>query len=64
MFATDFARRVLPFDQAAVQAYAEIGAARRRADRPIARSRDAGVATRNIADLECCGIGLIDPCQA
>jgi toxin FitB len=74
MFATDFAGRVLPFDQAAAQAYAEIAAARRRAGRPIAqfdaqiaaiaRSRDAGVATRNVADFEGCGIGLINPWRA
>lgn len=71
MFATDFAGRVLPFDQAAAHAYAEIAAARRRAGRPIAqfdaqiaaiaRSRDAGVATRNVADFEGCGIDVIDP---
>ena len=71
MFATDFAGRVLPFDQAAAHAYAEIAATRRRAGRPItqfdaqiaaiARSRDAGVATRNVADFEGCGIAVIDP---
>lgn len=71
MFRTDFAGRVLPFDQAAAHAYAEIAVARRRAGRPIsqfdaqiaaiARSRDAGVATRNIADFEGCGIAVIDP---
>jgi toxin FitB len=74
MFAADFAGRVLPFDQAAAQAYAEIAAARRRAGRPIAqfdaqiaaiaRSRDAGVATRNVADFEGCGIGVINPWRA
>jgi hypothetical protein len=74
MFATDFAGRVLPFDQAAAQAYADIAAARRRAGRPItqfdaqiaaiARSRDAGVATRNVADFEGCGISVIDPWRA
>jgi predicted nucleic acid-binding protein len=71
MFATDFAGRVLPFDQAAAKAYADIAAARRQAGRPIgqfdaqiaaiARSRDAAVATRNIMDFEGCGIGLVDP---
>jgi hypothetical protein len=74
MFAIDFAGRVLSFDQAAAQAYAEIAVARRRAGRPIAqfdaqiaaiaRSRDAGVATRNVPDFEGCGIGVIDPWQA
>ena len=74
MFATDFVGRVLPFHQAAAQAYAEIAGARRRAGRPItqfdaqiaaiARSRDAGLATRNVADFEDCGVGVIDPWQA
>jgi predicted nucleic acid-binding protein len=74
MFATDFAGRVLPFDQAAAQLYAQIAAARRRAGRPItqfdaqiaaiARSRDAKVATRDVADFEGCGIGVIDPWRA
>jgi toxin FitB len=74
MFAIDFAGRVLSFDQAAAQAYAEIAVARRRAGRPIAqfdaqiaaiaRSRDAAVATRNVPDFEGCGIGVIDPWQA
>ena len=74
MFATDLAGRVLPFDEAAAHAYAEIAAARRRAGRPItqldaqiaaiARSRDAGIATRNVADFEGCGISVIDPWQA
>ena len=66
--------RVLSFNQAAAQAYAEIAAPGRRAGRPIAqfdaqiaaiaRSRDAGVATRDVADLEGCGINVIDPWQA
>jgi predicted nucleic acid-binding protein len=74
MFATDFAGRVLPFDQAAAQLYAQIAAARRRAGRSItqfdaqiaaiARSRDAKVATRDVADFEGCGIGVIDPWRA
>jgi hypothetical protein len=74
LFAIDFAGRILTFDQAAAQAYAEIAAARRRAGRPIAqfdaqiaaiaRSRDAGVATRDVADFEGCGINVIDPWQA
>jgi predicted nucleic acid-binding protein len=74
MFASDFAGRILSFDQAAAQAYAEIAAARRRAGRPIAqldaqiaaiaRSRDAAVATRNVADFERCGIGVIDSWRA
>jgi hypothetical protein len=61
MFATDFAGRIFSFDQPPAQAYAEITATRRRAGRPIARSRDASIASRNIADFEGCGIRLIDP---
>jgi len=71
MFATDLAGRILSFDHAAAQAYAEIAAARRKAGRPIAQfdaqiaaiawSRDASVATRNATDFEGCGIGVIDP---
>lgn len=74
MFASDFAGRVLPFDQAAAHACAGIAAARREAGRPIAqfdaqiaaiaRSRGAGVATRNVTDFEGCGIGVINPWQA
>lgn len=73
IFATDLAGRVLPFDQAAARSYAEIAAARRRAGRPlaqfdaqiaaIARSRGAGVATRNVTDFEGCGIDVTDPWQ-
>lgn len=73
MFATDFAGRVLPFDEAAADAYADIAASRRQAGRPIAqfdaqivaiaRSRGAGVATRNVANFEMCGVDVIDPWQ-
>ena len=66
-----FGGRVLPFDSAAAQAYAEMVAARRAAGRPIsqadgqiaaiARSRDMAVATRNVRDFENTGIGLMDP---
>lgn len=74
VFTVDFAGRVLPFDQTAAHAYAQIAAARRRAGRPItqfdaqiaaiARSRGASVATRNIGDFERCGINVIDPWRA
>lgn len=67
----DFHDRILPFDRAAVRAYATIATARRAAGRPIsqfdcqiaaiARARDAAVATRNTNDYEGCGIALIDP---
>lgn len=71
MFDEDFAGRVLPFDMAAVPAYAEIVAQRRAAGRPIsqfdaqiaaiARTARARLATRNTADFERCGIDLVDP---
>jgi toxin FitB len=65
-----FAGRILPFDSAAAREFADIAAKRRRIGRPIgeadsriaaiARSRGAGLATRNTADFADCGIGLID----
>ena len=74
IFSIDFAGRVLPFDQDAAQAYAEIAAARRRMGRPISQfdaqiaaisySRNSIVATRNVPDFEGCGIQTIDPWDA
>jgi toxin FitB len=71
MFDEDFAGRVLPFDSAAVPAYAEIVATRRAAGRPIAqfdaqiaaiaRQLGMGVATRNVDDFIGCGVGLVNP---
>ncbi len=71
MFEEDFANRVLPFNSAAARAYAQIAGARRRAGRPIAtidaqiaaiaRSVDARLVTRNVADFERCGIDVRDP---
>lgn len=71
MFAEDFSGRVLPFDGAAAEAFAQAAVGRRRAGRPtgtfdaqiaaIARSRDAAVATRNVADFQDCGVTVIDP---
>jgi predicted nucleic acid-binding protein len=71
MFAEDFEERVLPFDQEAAVAYAEIFADRRRAGRPtatldlmiaaVARSHGASVVTRDIGGFEFCGVALIDP---
>ena len=67
----DFRDRILPFDSGAARAYAAIAAERRAAGRPIsqfdcqiaaiARAHEATVATRNTADFEGCGIGIIDP---
>ena len=63
--------RVLPFDSAAAQAYAEIAATRRAAGRPIsqsdgqiaaiARSHSMAIATRNVRDFQDMGIDLINP---
>jgi predicted nucleic acid-binding protein len=71
MFAEDFEGRVLPFDTEAAAAYAEIFAARRRVGRPtatvdlmiaaVARSQGASVVTRNVADFEECGVGIVNP---
>ena len=70
----DLFTRVLPFDSAAASAYADIGANRRRAGRPIgafdaaiaaiARSRSLPLATRNLSDFEGCGLDVIDPWNA
>ncbi|MCX8999911.1 type II toxin-antitoxin system VapC family toxin [Rhizobiaceae bacterium BDR2-2] len=71
IFGTDLAGQVLPFDDDAADAYAQIAATRRAAGKPIsqldamiaaiARSRGAGLATRNVKDFSDCGIDLIDP---
>lgn len=71
MFNEDFGGRVLPFDPAAAAAYATVVTARRDAGRPISQfdaqiaaialSRRAGLATRNVADFEGCGLRLDDP---
>ena len=71
MLDEDFNGRILPFDSTASVAFADIAASRRKAGRPIAQfdaqiaaiahSRGAGLATRNIADFQECGIALIDP---
>jgi predicted nucleic acid-binding protein len=71
MFMEDFERRVLPFDQDAAAAYAEIFAARRRAGRPaatldlmvasIARSSGASVVTRDVRGFEDSGVTVINP---
>ena len=71
MFAEDFARRILPFDSAAVGDYVDVVAQRRAAGRPIAqfdaqiaaiaRAHRTALATRNVADFEGCALTLIDP---
>ncbi len=71
MFRDDFQNRILPFDKAPAEAYAEIFATRRRAGRPsatidlmiaaIARVHRAGVVTRNTADFDGCNLTVINP---
>ena len=71
MMAEDFVRRILPFDRSAARAYADIVVGRRLSGHPIAqfdaqiaaiaRSRDAGVVTRNERDFSDCGIDVINP---
>lgn len=74
VFDTDFSGRILVFDNAAADAYAEIATARKRAGRPIspfdamiaaiARSHGAALATRNTRDFVDCGVEVIDPWTA
>ncbi len=71
MFLEDFDGRVLPFDNDAAAAYADIFAGRRRAGRStatadvmiaaVARCRGATMVTRNVADFEAAGVAVIDP---
>lgn len=66
-----FAERMLVFDFAAAEVFADIFAHRRAIGRPligfdgliaaIARAHGARVATRNLSDFEGCGVRLIDP---
>lgn len=71
LLAEAFEGRIWDFDLAAAQAYGSIMSDRRAKGRPlsavdgqlaaVARSRGASVATRNVRDLEGCGIRIIDP---
>jgi predicted nucleic acid-binding protein len=71
MFNEDFAGRILPFDEEAARAFAEIAAARRTQGRAIAefdaqiaaiaRTHRAALATRNTSDFEACGVRLVNP---
>jgi predicted nucleic acid-binding protein len=73
MFRKILAGHILPFDEDAAGAFAEIAAARRSQGRPIAefdaqiaaiaRSRGALLATRNTTDFEGCGVRLTNPWQ-
>lgn len=67
----DFSGRVLPFDVAAAEHYADLVAERERHGRPIStadgqiaamcRSHGATLATRNVRDFDATGIGVLDP---
>lgn len=71
IFDDDFAGRVLGFDSDAAGHYADIGATRLAAGRPIsqfdatiaaiARSNGATLATRNTMDFEGCGVEVVNP---
>jgi len=71
IFATVFPQRVLPFDEAAASAFAELVTVRRRKGltfdaldvqiAAIAKSRGMTIATRNVNDFEDSGIDIINP---
>jgi predicted nucleic acid-binding protein len=66
-----FAGRILPFDSAAAELFAEIVAERRRIGRPIeafdaqiaaiAHSTGMALATRNVDDFDGVGVTVFDP---
>jgi predicted nucleic acid-binding protein len=74
MFAEDFDGRILPFDSACADVYADLFATRRRIGRPaatidlmiaaIARSHGASVVTRDVGGFEGCGLTIINPWHA
>jgi toxin FitB len=71
IFATVFAQRILPFDEAAARAYAGIITMRRKLGRSsdpfdiqiaaIAKTHGMAVATRNVPDFAEIGVEVIDP---
>jgi len=71
IFDEDLAERVLAFDSDAADLYAEIGARRKTAGRPIsqfdamiaavARFHGAVLATRNVHDFDDCGVDVVNP---
>ena len=74
ILAEEFRGRVLPFDEMAAREFASIVALRNSSGRPvsqfdamiaaIARTNQAAVATRNIADFDYPGLHVIDPWSA
>lgn len=71
MFEHEFSGRILAFGSDAASEYARIAIARRLLGRPISafdaliaatcRANGAGLATRNVADFDGCGIDVVDP---
>ena len=71
IFAEEFAGRVLPFDGAAAEHYAQIVSTRRAAGAPIegfdgliaaiAAAAGFAVATRDVGGFEGCGLDIINP---
>lgn len=71
MFAEDFLGRILPFDESAAIAFANISAQRRLSGTPISQadaqiaaicySHNAVIATRNVSDFLGCEIFIINP---
>ncbi|WP_017655924.1 type II toxin-antitoxin system VapC family toxin [Fortiea contorta] len=74
MFLEDLAGRVLPFDQAAAVAFANIASQRKQNGTPISQAdaqiaaicytHTATIATRNVSDFQECGISIINPWEA
>lgn len=74
ILAEDLAGRVLPFDGAAAERYAEVTSARRRAGSPIeefdgriaaiALAAGATLATRGTGGFPGCDLAVVDPWQA
>jgi len=70
----DFAGRVLPFDTAAAEHYADLAADRERQGRPVSvsdgqiaaicRCHGTRLATRNVHDFDATGITVLDPWAA
>lgn len=74
MLDEDFRDRVLPFDTAASDCFAQVALPSRRRGRPmsdadariaaIVASRGARLATRNRADFDACGIEVVNPWES